>query len=91
LRLLVYFAAQRQSLVMRQIQDDDEENEGRPWWITIVSILLHLGVGSFFAYGYHNAKTFKDLGTWGDFVGGVLNPILTFLTVIGQNMQRHRH
>jgi Putative phage abortive infection protein len=68
---------------MGQVQDDDEEHEGRPWWIIIVSILLLLGVGSFIAYGANNPAKFKDLGTWGDFVGGTLNPILTFLTVIG--------
>jgi Putative phage abortive infection protein len=68
---------------MGQTQDDDEENEGRPWWIIIVSLLLLLAVGSFIAYGYFYPQTFKDLGTWGDFVGGTLNPILTFLTVIG--------
>jgi uncharacterized membrane protein len=68
---------------MGQTQDDDEENEGRPWWIIIVSILLLLAVGSFIAYGYFYPQTFKDLATWGDFVGGTLNPILTFLTVIG--------
>jgi hypothetical protein len=68
---------------MGQIPNDDEENEGRPWWIIIVSGLLLLGVGSFIAYGAHNPVKFKDLGTWGDFVGGLLNPLLTFLTVIG--------
>jgi hypothetical protein len=68
---------------MGQIPNDDEENEGRPWWIIIVSILLFLGVGSFISYGYYHQTTFKNLGTWGDFVGGTLNPILTFLTVIG--------
>jgi hypothetical protein len=68
---------------MGQVQDDDEENEGRPWWIIIVSILLFSGVGSFIAYGARNPDKFKDLGTWGDFVGGTLNPLLTFLTVIG--------
>lgn len=68
---------------MEQVHDDDEENEGRPWWIIIASLILLLCVGSFIAYGARNPDTFKDLGTWGDFVGGTLNPILTFLTVIG--------
>ncbi|WP_339704101.1 hypothetical protein [uncultured Sphingosinicella sp.] len=27
-------------------------------------------------------ETFKSLGTWGDFFGGVANPLLTFLTFI---------
>jgi Putative phage abortive infection protein len=68
---------------MGQIPKDDEENEGRPWWIIIVSALLFLGVGLFIAYGANNPAKFKDLGTWGDFVGGTLNPILTFATFIG--------
>jgi hypothetical protein len=68
---------------MGQIQDDDEEREAFPKWIVIVSMLLFLGVGSFIAYGYVHPQTFKNNGTWGDFVGGLLNPLLTFLTVIG--------
>jgi uncharacterized membrane protein len=68
---------------MGQIQNDDEEREARPWWIIIISLILLLCVGSFIAYGYVHPQTFKDLSTWGDFVGGTLNPILTFLTVIG--------
>jgi hypothetical protein len=68
---------------MGQIPKDGEEHEGRPWWIIIVSILLFLGVGSFISYGYYHQTTFKELGTWGDFVGGTLNPILTFATFIG--------
>ena len=68
---------------MENIPDNDEEREARPWWIIIVSFILLLCVGSFIAYGYVHPQTFKDNGTWGDFVGGLLNPLLTFLTVIG--------
>jgi Putative phage abortive infection protein len=68
---------------MGQIQDNDEEREALPWWIIIVSLILLSCVGSFIAYGYVHPQTFKDNGTWGDFVGGLLNPLLTFLTVIG--------
>lgn len=32
--------------------------------------------------GYYNVKTFKDLGAWGDFAGGLLNPVLTFITFL---------
>ena len=28
-------------------------------------------------------KNIKDFGQWGDFLGGILNPILTFLTFVG--------
>lgn len=67
---------------MEQIQDDDEDN-AFPRWIIIVSALLLLSVGSFITYGALHPDKFKDFGTWGDFVGGLLNPLLTFLTVIG--------
>lgn len=32
--------------------------------------------------GYLNVEKFKALGTWGDFAGGLLNPILTFITFL---------
>lgn len=34
-------------------------------------------------FGYKNPENFKDLGPWGDFFGGTLNPIFTFITVLG--------
>lgn len=34
-------------------------------------------------FGVNNPQSFKDLGSWGDFFGGTLNPILTFLTLLG--------
>lgn len=33
-------------------------------------------------FGYFNVDTYTRLGTWGDFVGGLLNPILTFITFL---------
>lgn len=70
-------------MYMGQIPNDDEEREAFPIWIIVVSIILFLGVGSFIGYGALHPGKFKDFGTWGDFVGGLLNPLLTFLTVIG--------
>ena len=32
--------------------------------------------------GYHNVTKFKELGAWGDFTGGLLNPVLTFITFL---------
>ena len=48
-----------------------------------VWVLLAFGLvitASVLFAGYHNVEKFKELGSWGDFVGGLLNPILTFLT-----------
>lgn len=45
--------------------------------ITVASILLYIDYKGFTSDEQHS------LGTFGDFFGGVLNPILTFLTLIG--------
>lgn len=36
----------------------------------------------FFAFGIRNPDQYRSLGTWGDFAGGVLNPILTTLSFV---------
>ncbi|MEZ5934180.1 MAG: putative phage abortive infection protein [Alphaproteobacteria bacterium] len=52
-------------------------------------IVISLGVIAFIAtvsmayIGSKNIDLFKDLGPWGDFFAGSLNPLLTFLTFIG--------
>jgi hypothetical protein len=68
---------------MGQIQDDDDKDEAIPKWIIAFAILVATPVLVFYGYVYFNNDKYNDLGTWGDFVGGTLNPILTFLTVIG--------
>lgn len=51
--------------------------------IGLVAILSLALVAGAMIYGYRNPEQFKDLGTWGDFSGGLLNPILTFLSFMG--------
>jgi hypothetical protein len=46
----------------------------------VIGALLVLGT---LIVGISNSKAFADLGQWGDFFGGALNPILTFLTFLG--------
>lgn len=38
---------------------------------------------SMIVVGYYNVELYKSLGSFGDFFGGTLNPILTFLAFIG--------
>ena len=66
---------------MEKIQDDDED-DAFPKRIRFFAVLAGVGAASFYGYVYCNNK-FETLGTWGDFVGGTLNPILTFATFIG--------
>ena len=68
---------------MKQIQDDYEEREAFPKRIIAFAILAAVGALAFYGYVYFNNDEYDILGTWGDFVGGTLNPILTFFTVIG--------
>lgn len=49
------------------------------WALLIVAATLTIGV---LAAGYRNVQGFKDLGPWGDFAGGLLNPLLTFITFL---------
>ncbi len=67
---------------MEKIPDDDED-EGLPKGILAFAVFAAVGAMSFYGYIYHNNDKFDILGTWGDFVGGTLNPILTFATFIG--------
>jgi hypothetical protein len=46
-------------------------------------VLACLIVGITAYVGYNNVKTYTDLGPWGDFFGGTLNPILTFFSFVG--------
>jgi hypothetical protein len=43
-------------------------------------VLAFLSMGAVFIVGVHSHWTEKNLGTFGDFLGGVLNPVLTFLS-----------
>ncbi|MFB9215535.1 putative phage abortive infection protein [Vibrio sinaloensis] len=57
----------------------DERVNKSLFWLFFIALISVFGV---FAVGF----IFNDngeLGPWGDFVGGVLNPILTFITFMG--------
>ncbi|UFS73236.1 putative phage abortive infection protein [Tardiphaga sp. 37S4] len=50
--------------------------------LTLFSIAAAMVVTTAYI-GYYNPKTYMRYGPWGDFFGGTLNPILTFLSFIG--------
>lgn len=50
-----------------------------------VGVLLAIAVGATAGVlwvGYKNVEAYKNLGTWGDFTGGLLNHVLTFITFL---------
>lgn len=49
------------------------------WVLLAIAGASTIGV---IATGARRVEQFKELGTWGDFVGGLLNPILTFITFL---------
>ncbi|WP_428028177.1 putative phage abortive infection protein [Altererythrobacter sp.] len=52
-------------------------------WLAIISFVLAFGGMTALAYlGISDPADYKALGPWGDFFGGVANPLLTFLTFI---------
>lgn len=56
-----------------------------PWLTRGLWALLGVGlliVAAVLGTGYWRVEQFKALGPWGDFAGGLLNPVLTFLTFI---------
>lgn len=76
---------------MPESKENASDNAGKRgrlgwWFLSGIGALFLLAVAliSTVLYtGYWNADAFKRLGTWGDFVGGLLNPLLTFLTFVG--------
>lgn len=67
----------------REVSKDQTSNGkmfGAGLWILLgVATAATVGV---ILTGYQNVEKFKELGTWGDFTGGLLNPILTFITFL---------
>jgi len=49
------------------------------WALLIIAATSTFGV---LITGFLNVDKYKELGTWGDFSGGLLNPILTFITFL---------
>jgi hypothetical protein len=65
--------------------DDDTipaaENIPKRLWL--VAILAFFGLVTVAVEGWLSSPNAETMGQWGDFFGGTLNPILTFLTVAG--------
>lgn len=57
---------------------------GRYFAVGLCILLVIATVATFgiLTAGYLNVEDFKKLGTWGDFAGGLLNPVLTFITFL---------
>lgn len=52
-------------------------------WTVIVSFgLATIGMAALVYFGIMGPAVYKGLGPWGDFFGGIANPVLTFLTFI---------
>lgn len=52
-------------------------------WIALGTFAMALlGLAALTYVGVNHPAGYKDLGPWGDFFGGIANPILTFLTFI---------
>jgi len=49
------------------------------WALLIIAASSTIGV---LFTGYRNVEKYKALGQWGDFSGGLLNPVLTFITFL---------
>jgi Putative phage abortive infection protein len=65
--------------------DDDTipAAENIPKWLWLVAVLAFFGLVAVAVEGWLSSHNAEEMGQWGDFLGGTLNPILTFLTVAG--------
>lgn len=68
---------------MKIIEHDEEYTSDLSLYLFVLFLLISGCISLFLYQGHLNSDQFKSLGTWGDFVGGVLNPILTFITFGG--------
>lgn len=66
-------------------KDNDEEKGIKIWmFISIAIVLFILSLGAYISNFYEQSisKSSADWGTFGDFMGGTLNPMLAFLSFI---------
>ncbi|WP_430473856.1 putative phage abortive infection protein [Thalassospira lucentensis] len=65
----------------------EKEEKGENKWFSIafaISVVLAgLALVGMIWFGVQKTSDFKELGQWGDFFGGTLNPIFTFVTILG--------
>jgi hypothetical protein len=74
-----------EELVKHENTKSSDASVGTRFYIGL-AILLIIGAGVTVVTiynGYLHPEQYKELGAWGDFTGGLLNPILTFLTFVG--------
>jgi Putative phage abortive infection protein len=64
-----------------QDSDEPEKGLGLPLWITWVAVVLALLAIGVYIYGIRLDSTAK-IGTFGDFVGGTLNPVFAFISFL---------
>ncbi|WP_417326000.1 putative phage abortive infection protein [Halarcobacter sp.] len=67
-------------------KDNDEEKGIKVWiFISIAVGLFIISLGTYIYYNFYEqsiSKSSADWGTFGDFMGGTLNPMLAFLSLI---------
>jgi Putative phage abortive infection protein len=64
-------------------EEPDRAIENIPKWVWLPSLGVFLVLVGIALEGWLSSPNAETMGQWGDFFGGTLNPILTFLTVAG--------
>jgi Putative phage abortive infection protein len=64
-------------------EEPDRAIENIPKWIWLLALGVFLVLVGIALEGWLSSPNAETMGQWGDFFGGTLNPILTFLTVAG--------
>ena len=90
LSLILYFIFLRKSFYTyfnSIFQDKNKKNNTNNLSLSKLFVLIEIALISILVLATWDwmlvHKNIKDFGQWGDFFGGILNPILTFLTFIG--------
>lgn len=78
--------------VVRELRQRKYEPEGRSlsrleifmYWLTAIVFLIGVFVFSFYFYHFHDSLNIKQAhwGEFGDYVGGILNPIIAFSALL---------
>lgn len=69
---------------MTKEDEREDKNSAWPTWLVPIGFLIPVfaAVSYVFAFKNHVAGGPGDWGTFGDFIGGISNPLLSFLTII---------
>ncbi|UWQ95686.1 putative phage abortive infection protein [Rhodobacteraceae bacterium M385] len=65
------------------MNEGDKQSKGLTVALIAVALIAIFTMLCVYIVGYNQAEAYVRFGPWGDFVAGVLNPILTFFTFIG--------